>query len=301
MALTTAEYIHKEWKPSTDRVAMNVCDMKVEKPLIIGDKEHQPLRIAGSANFSTREVSFTYYSVNDEGKKTVTHASCGVKYEDAETWIAGWARTQYMVSSQVNNLQNGVQNGNNHQIKRGMAYRLFGGLITYGPKYRGMEEVILNGAELEATSIVSFAPGAMGNNFFISPYVIDSVAHLSGFVMLGNESAEPSKEVYVSHGWQNCRFARPFSMEKKYRVYVKMQKSSAKAVIGDVYVFEENSIIAVVEGLEVSFRFVGFLLSTAKYGSSSICFHGNLWIQFWPLQAGNRKQLRHLNRSRVRK
>lgn len=253
MALTTAEYIHKEWRPDVDRVAMNVCNMKVEKPLIIEDKEKQPLHVAGSANFATGEVEFTYYSVNSEGKKTVTHASCGVKYEDAESWLAGWARSQYMVSSRVDALLSGVQNGDNHQIKRGMAYKLFGGLITYGAKYRGMEEVILNGADLEATSTVAFAPGAKGVDFYISPYIIDSLAHLSGFIMLGNEAAEPSKEVYVSHGWQNCRFARPFSMEKKYRAYVKMQNSSAKAVMGDVYVFEEDSIIAVVEGLEVRF------------------------------------------------
>ena len=255
MALTTAEYIHKEWKPDVDHVAMNVCEMKVEKPLIVGDKEQQPLRVAGNANFATREVRFTYYSIDGEGQKTVTHASCGIKYEDSTTWVAGWDRMQYMVTSRVDSLLSGVQNGDNHQIKRGMAYKLFGGLITYGPKYRGMEEVILNGAELEATSTVSFALGAKGNDFFISPYIIDSVAHLSGFVMLANESAEPSKEVYVSHGWQNCRFARPFSMEKKYRAYVKMQKCDAKAVMGDVYVFEETSIIAVVEGLEVGSRF----------------------------------------------
>lgn len=260
MALTTAEYLHKEWKPDVDRVDMNVCDMKVEKPLIVHDTKQQPLHVAGTANFSTGEVSFSYYSVNGEGKKTVTHASCGVKYEDAETWLAGWARSQYMVSSQVEGLLDGVQNGNNHQIKRGMAYKLFGGLINYGPKYRGMEEVILNSTELEATSTVAFVPGANGRDFFISPYVIDSLAHLSGFVMLANDSAEPSKEVYVSHGWQNCRFARPFSMEKKYRAYVKMQKSSAKAVVGDVYVFEENSIIAVVEGLEARFQFRCFSL-----------------------------------------
>lgn len=280
MALTTAEYIHKEWKPDVDRVAMNVCDMKVEKPLIVDDKDQQPLHVAGTANFATGKVKFTYYSVDDEGKKTVTHASCGVKYEDADTWLAGWARTHYMVSSRVDNLISGVQNGDNHQIKRGMAYKLFGGLITYGPKYRGMEEVILNGAELEATSTVAFAPGAMGRDFFISPYVIDSVAHLSGFIMLANETAEPSKEVYVSHGWQNCRFARPFSMEKKYRAYVKMQQAGAKAVMGDVYVFEENSIIAVVEGLEVGFRFLCFhchlltvgpvpFASTTTYGFDS--------------------------------
>lgn len=260
MALTTAEYIYKQWKHDVDRVDMNVCNMKVEKPLIAEDKEHQPLHVAGKADFLTAKVNFTYYSVNDEGKKTITHATCSVKYEDAKSWLAGWERSQHLVISRVESLLSGVQNGGNHQIKRSMAYKLFGGLIHYGPKYRGMEEVILNDPGLEATSTVAFAPGANGTNFYISPYVIDSVAHLSGFIMLANESADPSKNVYVSHGWETCRFARPFTMEKKYRAYVKMQETSAKIVVGDVYVFEENTIIALVEGLQV-WGFLCYLLT----------------------------------------
>lgn len=252
MALTTAEYIYKQRDPDVDRVDMNVCNMKVEKPLIADDKDHQLLHISGNVNWATMKVDFSYYSINGEGKKTVTHATCAVKYESRKAWLAGWERSQYMVRSRVESLVSGVNNGNNHQIKRAMAYKLFGGLIHYGPKYQGMEEVILNDAELEATSTVAFAPGATDSDFYISPYVIDSVAHLSGFVMLANEAADPSKNVHVSHGWETCRFARPFSKDKKYRAYVKMQEASAKVVVGDVYVFEEDTVIAVVEGLEVT-------------------------------------------------
>lgn len=251
MALTTAEYIYKERNPDADHVDMNVCTMKVEKPLIAEDKDHQLLHVSGNVDWATMKVDFTYYSVDVEGKKTTTHASCAVKYEDRDAWLAAWERSQYMVNSRVESLFKGVNNGDNHQIKRGMAYKLFRGLIHYGPKYQGMEEVILNDAELEATSTVAFAPGATDSNFFISPYVIDSVAHLSGFIMLANEAADPSKNVYVSHGWETCRFARSFSMDRKYRAYVKMQQAGTKVVVGDVYVFEDNSVIAVVEGLEV--------------------------------------------------
>ena len=159
-----------------------------------------------------------------------------------------------MVKTRIESLLHGVQDGNNDLIKRGMAYRLFGGLINYGHKYRGMEEVVLNNHNLEATSLVQFQTHGSDDNFFFSPYRIDSVAHLSGFIMLGNENANPAKEVYVSHGWENCRFARPLSVEKKYRSYVKMHQESAKMVVGDVYVFEEDSTVGVVEGLRVSFE-----------------------------------------------
>ena len=252
MALTVAEYVYKEKNPEVDHVDLNVCNMKVEKPLIVDDRKHQYLRVSGNANMASRNIDLTVYSVNAEGKKTITHATCAVKYEDAKIWIAGWARSRFMVRSRIEALIAGVDSGKNHLIRRGMAYKLFGGLIHYSTKYQGMEEVILDSSQLEATSCVAFQPGAQDANFFISPYVIDSVAHLSGFIMLANDNADTNKSVYVSHGWENCRVARPFQMDKKYRSYVKMEATGENVVIGDVYVFdEEDYIVAVVEGLQV--------------------------------------------------
>lgn len=104
------------------------------------------------------------------------------------------------------------------------------------------------GAQLKATSSVDFQTGQSEGNFYRSPYWTDSVAHLSGFVMLANEKADPATQVYVSHGWENYRVARPFQPKKTYWAYVKMQPTRPNVVVGDLYVFEEAEIIAVVEG-----------------------------------------------------
>ena len=252
MAFTIADYVYKQLHPSITKVDLNVCNMKVEKPLIAQENGPQLFRVSGVYDANANSINFELFSVTSEGKRATTHATCGVKYESAETWLSGWERSTFMVKSRIERLLDGVQNGNNDLVKRGMAYKLFGGLINYGHKYRGMEEVVLNNAELEATSSVAFQTNGTDDKFYCSPYRIDSVAHISGFIMLGNENANTSKEVYVSHGWDNCRFARPLSMDKKYRSYVKMHQEAAKTVIGDVYVFEGDSIVAVVEGLRVS-------------------------------------------------
>ena len=252
MALTIADYVYKQLNPESKPVGLNACHMKVEKPLIATNEGPQMFRVAGRYDKTTEKVDFEFYSVSAIGEKTITHAICGVKYEDPDSWLAGWERSTYMVKSRIESLLHGVQNGNNDLIKRGMAYKLFGGLIHYGYKYRGMEEVVLDNAQLEATSSVVFQTNGADDKFFCSPYRIDSVAHLSGFIMLGNDQADTSKEVYVSHGWDTCRFARPLSLGKKYRSYVKMHPERAKMVVGDVYIFEEESVIGVVEGLRVS-------------------------------------------------
>ena len=254
MALTVAKHLHELLNPDVTHVDLNAASMKVEKPLIVSDKGPQLFRIAGSFHKASNQVDFDFYSVNSEGKKTVTHATCVVKYEDAEKWKAGWERNTYMVKTRIENLLKGIRDGDNDLIKRGMAYKLFGGLIHYGHKYRGMEEVVLDNAQLEATASVAFQTDGTDEKFLCSPYRTDSVAHISGFIMLGNDTADTTKEVYVSHGWDNYRVASPLSLDKKYRSYVKMHRESAKMVVGDVYVFEGEAVVAVVEGLRVSYH-----------------------------------------------
>ena len=254
MALTVADYVHKQLNLDSRKGDLNVCHMKVEKPLIAQEDGPQLFRVSGTYDANASKISFDFYSVTPEGKKTITHATCGVVFETADTWLSAWDRSKFMVKTRIESLMQGVHSNSNTDVfKRGTAYKLFGGLINYGHKYRGMEEVILNNADLEATSSVAFQTNGTDDKFYCSPYRIDSVAHISGFIMLGNENANTSKEVYVSHGWDNCRFARPLSLAKKYRSYVKMHRESAKVVIGDVYVFEEDTVVAVVEGLRVSF------------------------------------------------
>ena len=235
--------------PDVTNVGLNVVSMTVEKPLIVKDNGPQLFRMEGTFNKAKNCIDFDFYSVNADGKKTITHARCGVKYENAEEWGPGWTRNKYMIQSRIASLIKGVQDGGNDLIKRGMAYKLFGGLIHYGHKYRGMEEVVLDNNQLEATALVSFQTEGTDAKFLCSPYRTDSVAHLSGFVMLGNEAADTTKEVYVSQGWDNYRVSKPLTMDKKYRSYVKMQHESAKMVVGDVYVFDGDEIVAVVEGL----------------------------------------------------
>ena len=254
MALTVADYVHKQLHLDSGKGDLNVCNMKVEKPLIAQEDGPQLFRVSGTYDASAQKIKFDFYSVTSEGKKTITHATCGVVFESADTWLSAWERSKFMVKTRIESLLQGVHtDGNTDVFKRGTAYKLFGGLINYGHKYRGMEEVVLNNADLEATSSVAFQTNGTDDKFYCSPYRIDSVAHISGFIMLGNENADTSKEVYVSHGWENCRFGRPLSQTKKYRSYVKMHRESAKVVVGDVYVFEEDTVVAVVEGLRVSF------------------------------------------------
>ncbi|KAH0538586.1 Type I Iterative PKS [Glutinoglossum americanum] len=253
MALTITDYLYKQIRPTDKNVVMNVRNMEVSKPYIAKSTPGgapQLLQVSATADLeksNTADLVFTSFAPNGS---TVEHAKCVVEYGDSEAWLAEWDRSAFLVQTRVDMLKDRMQRGDAHKILRGMAYKLFAALVDYDQKFRGMEEVILDSSQLEATAKVSFQTTEQDGSFYCSPYWIDSVAHVSGFIVNASDGIDSKKQVYISHGWESMRFARPLSADKTYRSYVKMRVGANKIAAGDVYVFEGTEIIGVVGGLK---------------------------------------------------
>lgn len=239
-------------KPNATSFHMNCGDMEVMKPLILKESsnESQILQVTMNVNLDKGEAKFRYVTVNSEGIETVTHATCTVTYEDGVSWVAGWATNAYLIEGRIETLRHQLTTNKADQISRGLAYKLFAALVQYDEKYQGMEEVILNSKNFEATSRVKFQSGDKDGTFFLSPFWIDSLSHLSGFILNGSDAVDSKNFVYISHGWKSLRISRPLSKIVTYNSYVKMQASSNNVMIGDVYIFEENTIIGMIGGLK---------------------------------------------------
>ena len=251
MAFTIANYLHQQLKPSSKVPALSCRRMEVEKPLIVaGGSEQQLLRAHGSADIKTGQVNVHFYSVTPEGKKITDHAKCLVSYTDCEAMLSSWQRYSYLIRPRIEALLDGVKNGTAEKIRRDMAYALFGNFVEYGASYRGMEEVALNFDEYEATAKVVFQTKDEDLNFLCNPYWIDSVGHLSGFVLNVREELGDKSHVFVSHGWESMCFARPMVQGKTYRSYVKMQPAGGKMMAGNVILFDEDEIVGVIEELK---------------------------------------------------
>src|SRR5215469_11900038 len=203
-----------------------------------------------SADLEERAVHVKFRTVTPEGKLLQDHGHGLVKYEPTEQWQEEWRRVQFMVQTQVDLLKQKLQTGAAHKILRGMAYKLFKALVTYDDPYRGMEEVILDGKQTEATAKVKFQTTEKDGEFYCAPYWIDSLAHISGFIVNASDLIDSTESVYISHGWGSIRIARQLSVDKEYRSYVRMQPAPGNISVGDVYIFEGEEIIGVVNGLK---------------------------------------------------
>ena len=271
MAFTAASYILSKMEPSKPVPAMDVAKMEVHHPLIVlPNNPDQLIRVSAVRTAGADSVDVSFSSQN--GPDTHEHGHCIVHFGDGEEWKSEWARNTYLVKTRIDGLTNSAQVGVSHKILRKMVYKLFAALVAYDEKYHGLEEVFMDSELHEAAASVKFQTSTADGNFTYSPYWIDSIVHLAGFVLNGSVNT-PEDIVYISHGWKSLRIAGALSEDKSYSSYVRMQPTGNRGVYaGDVYMFEGNEVVAVCTGLkfqEMKKSVLQTLLGTSK-GSTQI-------------------------------
>lgn len=259
MAFTAAKYIQSMAAKGTQVEAdacLDVREMAVDKPLLIqpGDTK-QIIRVtatlpksSGSSLPSAVEIKFS----SQDGQVHHDHARCKVAFGSGPQWKADWARQAYLIRSRMDLLTAASDRGEAHRLLRPMVYKLFASFVDYTDKYQGMEEVHMDSGALEATANVKFRAtnGGEDGSFTHSPYWIDGLTHLSGFVLNGTD-ATPADSVFISHGWESLRIVGELSHERRYRSYVRMQPTAQPRVLaGDVYFFDGDEVVALCQGLK---------------------------------------------------
>lgn len=233
---------------SGEKVDINIGTMDNPAPLLlknINEPESQIVRMAMKIDLDARKADFTVTTNN--GRKDVVHAKCVLRFEDAAAWKEEWNRTSYLIQSRIDLLKHKMENGEADKVSRSMAYKLFGALVDYADVFQGMQSVVFDGPEFEATSNIKFRAGPNDGDFHFSPYFIDSACHLSGFTV--NATVNRMEECYISHGWSSLRFLAPLQADQQYFAYVKMQPvAGSKMRAGDVYVFNSNKEVVGVAG-----------------------------------------------------
>ncbi|GAP89889.2 putative acyl transferase acyl hydrolase lysophospholipase [Rosellinia necatrix] len=250
MALSVAQHTQRLTSPASSSSklssCMNVRNMEVYQALVAEPGSQQHILITASRSKGSNSVKIHFES--EDGSLKRDHAKCEVVFGDGVQWQLEWRQASALVMDRISLL---TSSSHTHRILRPMAYKLFAALVDYGQQYQGMQEVHLDSNLLEATAEVRF-PISGDDQFLYHPCWIDSLAHISGFVLNATETT-PSDAVYISHGWQSMRIAvEKLSADKTYYTYVRMKEdvTASKVMVGDVYILEDGNIIALVEGLK---------------------------------------------------
>ncbi|KAJ5979309.1 hypothetical protein N7501_002651 [Penicillium viridicatum] len=247
IAQTLGEYLVQNYKPEWKDRGFDICNMMVPKPLIAkGGK--QLFRVSATTNWAEENAKVQVWSVTPEGKKILDHATCNIKFFDPTPYGLEWKRSSYLIKRSIEHLQESTISGQAHRMKRGMVYKLFASLVDYDENYKSMREVILDSEQHEATALVKFE--APPGNFHRNPFWIDSIGHLSGFIMNASDNTDSKNQVFVNHGWDSMRCLKKFDPSVTYRTYVRMQPWKDSIWAGDVYMFEGDDIVAVYGGVK---------------------------------------------------
>ncbi|RAL00107.1 ketoacyl-synt-domain-containing protein [Aspergillus ibericus CBS 121593] len=249
IALTIAKHMMQAIGKDSETAGLDVADMQVQNPLVSRpDADSQLFRVSASANWESHVISFRLYSVNRDGKKTSDHAAFVVRItKSVDTWLAEWKRHAHLVQSRIAALHASAEEGDAHKLKRRLAYQLFSALVQYGPNYQGMQEVVLDSDQHEATARVSFQIDEDG--FVFNPCWVDSLGHIAGFIMNASDATPSKEQVFINHGWERMRCATRFSKDKQYQVYNRMQLETGTTYVGDTYIFEGDTVVAVYQGI----------------------------------------------------
>lgn len=247
IAQTLGDFLVRNYKPEWEGRGFDVCDVVVPKPMIAkGGK--QLFRVSATANWAKEYAQVQVWSVTPEGKKIIDHAHCQVKFFDTSAAELEWKRNTYLIKRSIAHLQESTESGEAHRMKRGMVYKLFASLVDYDENFKSIQEVILDSEQHEATALVKFA--APPGNFHRNPFWIDSIGHLSGFIMNASDATDSKNQVFVNHGWDSMRCLKKFDPNVTYRTYVRMQPWQNSIWAGDVWMFDGDDIVAVYGGVK---------------------------------------------------
>lgn len=248
VAFTAAWYIASKMAPSDPVPAMDLSSMEVFRPLIVDKQTSQVLRVCASRKPGEQVVKIRISSQDVNGSQD--HANCTVMYGDGQQWIDEWQMNAYLVQSRVDQLIQPVNPASVHRLLKEMIYKQFQTVVTYSKEYHNIDEIFMDCELNETAANIRFQPTAGNGKFVYSPYWIDTVAHLAGFV-LNASTKTPADTVFISHGWQSFRIAAPLSDEKVYRGYVRMQPIGTRGVMaGDVYIFDGEQIVVLCKGIK---------------------------------------------------
>jgi len=243
MAMTICEYAYKLVRPDVTDIGVNVAHMECPKSLIFNPKADSQIlrmRVKVDAANSTAELVWT----TGAGAKLVEHASCKVSFGQKQIWLNEFERTGYLIKSRIESLDAAENRGEASKVGRGLAYKLFAALVDYDHRYRGMESVVLMSETCEASAKVRFQTSPEDGTFRYAPYWIDSLCHISGFLINGTDAVDSREQVFISHGWGSMRFAEDFDISKAYRTYIRMQPvKGTKMMSGDVYIFDGDRLV----------------------------------------------------------
>ncbi|KAL9064298.1 MAG: hypothetical protein Q9161_008967 [Pseudevernia consocians] len=250
IAYTAAKYLYEGANPGKAVPPMSLWTLRIIHPLVVPVSDPQQIIEISAVKTGDRDWSVHVSFSSKDMVSSHEHGSCEVRFGKNDERKAEFSRSLHLVSKRVDALTSSAVAGLSHRLQRPIVYKLFTSFVHYSEKYQGLEEVYLDNTGYgDAAARIKLVPSADSGTFTQSPYWTDAITHLAGFLLNGDVALE-HENAYTSVGFEAFHLFEELSDTKTYTAYVAMQPSEKpNVVVGDVYVFDGNNLMALCGGL----------------------------------------------------
>ena len=179
------------------------------------------------------------------------HSCCTIQFVPKTEALLAWHAAATSGKSRIQDLDKAANTGAAFRFNKHMIYRMVSGVATFDETYRGVDEMVLDSAAMDASSRLTLQNLMAADGFTCHPVWLDLLAQSPGFIMNGNEQSNLSEQVFVNHGWRGLSLFQKIVPGRKYETFSWMKESQGKRWEGDVLVFHEEEVVACFEGVVV--------------------------------------------------
>lgn len=251
MAHTAAFHVLKSTGLAGESFHLEVADLHMTHALVVKSKEEEHL-IHLECSLEDNETSFyVIFSSTNLAGDAATHGMCKVRFSTQRpSKVQQWGFMENLIRRRAASLIETSKGGPVHRISQDLFYKLFEAEVEYGEPYQCIKEAYLppDFQDAVAACVLDDSAGTQGQ-FTCNPFTMDGIVHLSGFIL----NADPSKHkdvIHISNRIGSFQLLSPVTNGTRCMCYATVREQSAKGVtVCDVYVFAEDSLIALCTGI----------------------------------------------------
>lgn len=247
MALTAARYVHTGGSMKTQFPLFSVLDLQIDHP-IKPQPDSQPVI---QVNVSKPRQSGDFaVSIMDQAKPSLITSKCCVRERDEQDFDMTRQQRLGVMLPKISKLMQDAAVGLANRFQGKLFYRLFANLMDYAGQYEGVQEAIVNNDFTEALATIRLPKGQdASESCTLSPYWIDALTHLAGFLLNGNPMSS-GDDVYIGTHMERMEIvAKDFSPDVVYQSYAYIEHTEGSDDYrGHVYILNGDGIVGFLEG-----------------------------------------------------
>ncbi|KAH8592115.1 hypothetical protein B0O99DRAFT_689896 [Bisporella sp. PMI_857] len=253
MALTAARYLLTDGVSTAPFPSLSILDTEIDHPVVPSPDTQKVVQV--NIHRQKRLADSFWVSFTDHIKpSSPTISKCLVRIRDDTAFEIEKQTLLSSIQPKIDKLLKEAGVGNANRLQGKIFYKLFSNLMDYGENYEAVQDAIISNDFSEAIATVRL-PQHVANSdekFTLSPYWIDALTHLAGFLYNGNPMNSSDDLYLATHVDRQEISPQDFSSDIRYKIYSYIERpqgsQGGETYRGHAYILHNDSIVGFLQG-----------------------------------------------------